>query len=99
MAAGDDERAVPVEVYGRDGHGVGPDRVEALTGLYLPDANRLVERPGHDEVRLRAEVHAEHKVGVALEGLYVSRLARGDACVPDTEGAVVGGGTDIVGVG
>lgn len=97
VAAGDDEGAVAVEVDGGDGHGVSPNRVEALTGLDFPNANGFVEGTGDDEIGLGVEVDAENEVGVAAEGL--DALAAGGAGVPDAESAVVGGGADVVGVG
>lgn len=97
MAGGDDKRTVAIEAHGGQRHRVGPDSVEALPGLDLPNTHRFVEGAGDDEVGLGIEIDAEDAVGVAAEGL--DALAGGGAGVPDTEGPIVGGGADVVGVG
>ena len=72
--------------------------MKTLPSLDLPNTHRFVERAGDYELRLGAEVDAEHEVRVSLQGHHVCRLAGGGACVPDAESAVVGGGADVVGV-
>lgn len=96
MATRYDEGTVAIEVHRRHRHGVATDDVDALPSLHLPNPNRLIEGAGNDVVRLRVEVNAENGVGVAAEGLDTVASAGG---VPDAEGAVVGGGADVVGVG
>lgn len=82
-------------MHRRHGHRVGPNRVQAAPRLDVPNPNGLVERAGDDEVGLGVEVDAEDEVGVALEGLDAVL----GASVPYAEGAVVGGGGEVVGVG
>ena len=65
VAAGDDERAVPVEINSRHGVGVRGQDAEALAGLDVPDADGLVEGSGGDHVRLRVEAAAEGVVGMS----------------------------------
>lgn len=66
-----------------------------LPGQNIPNPNGLIERSRDNEVRLRAEIDAEDKVGVTAEGFE----ALGGEGVPDAESAVVGGGADVVRVG
>lgn len=98
VAGGDDDGSVAVEMNGRYGLGVGVgNRPDGAAGLDVPDAEAPVERAGDDEIRTRVEVDAEDEVGVAAEGL--DAVSGGGEGVPDAEGAVVGGGADVVGVG
>lgn len=87
--------AVPVEMHRRHRHRVRLDHVHRLPRLHIPNSDRVVEPTGDDQIRLWTEVDAEDPVRVALEGFD----ALGGACVPDAEGAVVGGGADVGGVG
>lgn len=95
MATGNNESTVAIEVDGGDRHGVGDDGVDAPPRLHLPNPNSLIERARDDVIGLRVEVDAENCVRVAAEGL--DAVAAGG--VPDAEGAVIGGGADVVRVG
>lgn len=74
VAARDDERAVAVEVHGRDRVAVGRQRAQALARAHVPDAHVLVERARHDQIRLRVEVATEHVVRVALQRAHALAL-------------------------
>lgn len=63
-------------------------RLQALSCPDVPDAHRLVEAAGHDEIALRVEVAAEDVIAVALERLEALAAAE----LPDLQGFVVAGG-------
>lgn len=65
-------------------------RLQTLGRFDVPNADRLVERTGNDEIRLRVEVAAEDVVGMSLQGLHT--FAGGQ--LPNLECLVVGGGDE-----
>jgi len=69
--------------------------MDSLTCFRIPNPDRLIIRPGNDQIRRLVEIDAENNVGVTSESLD----ALAGACVPDAEGFVVGGGADVVAVG
>lgn len=68
--------------------------MNTLACLNLPDPNRFIKRTRDNEIRLGIKVDAENDVGVATEG-FNAFTARG-ASIPDAEGSVVGGRTNVV---
>lgn len=98
VAARHDHGAIAIEVHSGDGLGVGRQHAEALPGLDLPNAYRLVEGPRGEDVAVGAEGDAESVVGVARERLDEAGPAAGGE-VPDADGAVVGGGGEEAAVG
>lgn len=95
MTPGDNQRAISVEMRRRHRHRMRPDHVHRPPRLHIPNPNRIVEGSGDNQIGLRIEIDAENPIGVALERLD----ALGVAHEPDAEGAVVGGGADVGGVG
>ena len=87
VAARHDQRAVAVEVHGSHRVAVRRQHLEALPGLHVPQADRLVKGPGHDEVRLGVIIATEDVVRVALEDLHASTL--GCASLPFHAGVAV----------
>lgn len=75
---------------------VSRNRPQAFTSLHLPNPDRLVEGAGDDEVGLRIKIDAENVIGVAFEDF---QAVEGSTRFPNAEGAIVGGGADVVGVG
>ena len=69
--------------------------MDSLTRFRIPNSDRLIKRPGNDQIRRLVEIDAENKVGVTSESLDALTGAR----VPDADGLVVGGGADVVAVG
>ena len=54
----------------------------------IPNPDTFIERPRHDQVRLRIEVAAEHVVAVALQRLQTFAGTE----FPDFQGFVIGSG-------
>jgi hypothetical protein len=69
--------------------------MNTLPSFHFPNSNGFIERTRNDEIGLRIKIDAENDVYVATESFdTVTGVG-----VPNTEGAVVGGGADVVRIG
>lgn len=71
--------------------------MKAFPRLHLPNPDRLIKRTRNNEIRLRIEIDAEHKIGMATQGF--DAFTSGRTGVPDAESAVVGSGANVMGIG
>ncbi|ONK65443.1 uncharacterized protein A4U43_C07F37170 [Asparagus officinalis] len=97
MAPGHDNRPIPIKMHRGHRSLVPFKRLHTLSAKNIPNLDRLIERPRHNQVGLTVEIHAKDEVLMAVEG--PDAVEGFGFEVPDAEGAVVGGGGDVAGVG
>jgi hypothetical protein len=69
--------------------------MNTLPSFHFPNSNGFIERTRNDEIGLRIKIDAENGVCVTAESFdTVTGVG-----VPNTEGTVVGGRADVVGIG
>ncbi|KAM1091494.1 hypothetical protein ACFX13_019268 [Malus domestica] len=76
IAAGDDNRAIPIEIDGGDRVEVSRQNLQAFPGLNIPNTHRFVEGTRDDHIGLWVEVGAEDVVGVAIWPVATSQRRR-----------------------